>query len=79
MGSVESTVRLLRADGRFDDSSSGSSRALLLHVLTLPAATAVSSFKMAMRLLRVKGTLDDARIDSSRALLSRALAPSAAT
>ena len=72
-------MRLLRADGRFDDSSSGSSRALLLHVLTLPAATAVSSFKRALRLLRVQGALDDARIGSSRALLSHALAPLAVT
>ena len=39
MSSLLVAVRLLRADGKLNEPTNGGSRALLLHVLALPAAT----------------------------------------
>ena len=39
MSSLEAAPRLLRADGKLGKPTNGSTRALLLHMLALPAAT----------------------------------------
>ena len=79
MRSFEAAMRLLRVDGALDQTSRGSSQALLLNKLVLPAATCTSVLEPAMRLLRAESTLDDASSGSSRALLAHSLARPALT
>ena len=72
---LAAAMRLLRAEGTYDDASTGSqSRVLPSHVLALPAAACMSSFEAAMRSTACQGTLDDASSGSSRASLSHSLA-----
>ena len=49
-------MRLLRVNGMLNQTSRGSSQALLLHELVLPAATRTSVLEAVMLLLRAEGT-----------------------
>ena len=51
MSSLLAAVHLLRVDGKLNEPTNSGSRALLLHVLALPAAMRASSFEAAMLLL----------------------------